>query len=342
MPFFTKFNAKRSSLHLPFVSKQLTSPSPQSSGNDQPPSSPYSRSSLSVSNLSHHRHQQQEQEQHQQHLYQRQPSPTSREIQRHRTISTPTTSFAETLKVMSKQIQQHQFDDVFGSFFFTEKRCRNRAIFMAARLAQNLDSDLMPSATTTTTIYSFWKMVIDRFYTLNYLLYVVPPNNMNRVKYIEALEQDMNRDAMGRCLKGRRGGIEIYFALYYSMVGSTMVQNNDGLMEKARKILEHCLDSEDKLGYTERDAMYIFHGLRTGFLNGQYDPEVVMDDDDSLFTTLQDAVRDNKHLMDQSYVNPFEDDACIVYSDDDCNNLDHKLGSNKSRQTDSGFYDGVL
>ncbi|SAM08429.1 hypothetical protein [Absidia glauca] len=317
MPLFTKLHSIRSSVHIPFASKQSapTPPSPRSY-TDQP--SPQSRPSSLA------RHPQQPQ----------QPS-----LQRQRTISTPTASFAETLKVMSKQVQQqNQFDDAFASFFFTEKRCRNRAIFMAARLAQSLGPDFAQlhqptsttTTTTTTTIHSFWKRVMDRFYTLNYLLYVVPSTEVSRKRYLAALGQRMT-DGIGARLKDRRGGLETYFALCYATT-------HDDKAEDARRILEHCLDSEDKLGHSERDAMYIFHGLRAGFLDGHYEPEVVLDDDDALLATLRHAVLDNKRLMEQSYVNPFEDDACIVDSDDDY--PDGELV--KSRHSDSGFYEEVV
>jgi hypothetical protein len=237
---------------------------------------------------------------------------------------------------MSKQVQQqNQFDDAFASFFFTEKRCRNRAIFMAARLAQSLGPDFaqlhQPTTTTTTTIHSFWKLVMDRFYTLNYLLYVVPSTDVTRKRYLEALEQRME-DGIGARFKDRRGGLETYFALY------SAAKDNLSLVEDARRILEHCLDSEDKLGHSERDAMYIFHGLRAGFLDGHYEPEVVLGDNDALLATLRHAVLDNKRLMEQSYVNPFEDDACIVDSDDDY--PDGELV--KSRHSDSGFYEELV
>lgn len=328
MPLFTKLNSIRSSVHMPFASKQSTPtpPSPRSYTDQPPIPLPHSRPSSSSSNASRHS---------------QQPQQAYHGPQRQRTISTPTASFAETLKVMSKQVQQqNQFDDAFASFFFTEKRCRNRAIFMAARLAQSLGPDFaqlhQPLTATTTTIHSFWKRVMDRFYTLNYLLFVVPSNDLSRKRYLEALEQKMGDDGIGAHLKDRRGGLETYFALCYAMQQAHVLS----LVEDARKILEHCLDSENKLGHSERDAMYIFHGLRAGFLDGHYEPDVALDDDDFLLATLRHAVMDNKKLMEQSYVNPFEDDACIVDSDDDCGDLDDEHV--KSRHSDSGFYEDMV
>ncbi|CAO3589266.1 unnamed protein product [Absidia cylindrospora] len=329
MPIFTKLNSFRHSVNNPFASskRQSTSP-PLPPPHQSSISSPYSRSTMSASNLSQYQHQLKQ--------------PPLNNEPRQRVASTSTTGFAETLKMISKQVQQDQFEDVFGSFFFTEKRCQHRATFMTARLLQNLGSTDLAHMSTP-----FWKLLMDRFYTLNYLLFVVPSNNMTRTKYLVALEQRMNGDKVGQHLKGLRGGMETYFALYYTMVMMTTtttmqqhdLENDIYVMEQARKILEHCLDSESKLGHTERDAMYIFHGLRAG-LHGHYDDAtVVLDDDDLLLMLIRNAVQNNKNLAKQPYVNPFEDDACIVDDDDDD---DHGTNPHSTRQVDSGFYDGVI
>lgn len=54
------------------------------------------------------------------------------------------TSFTETLRVISKEAKNTQFDDIFDSFFFNDKRCQNRALFMAARLKSTLDGVINP------------------------------------------------------------------------------------------------------------------------------------------------------------------------------------------------------
>lgn len=58
--------------------------------------------------------------------------------------SPPSTSFTETLKVISKEAQSTQFGDIFDCFFFNDKRCQHRALFMAARLKQTLDGVINP------------------------------------------------------------------------------------------------------------------------------------------------------------------------------------------------------
>ncbi|KAI8329067.1 hypothetical protein BC941DRAFT_213691 [Chlamydoabsidia padenii] len=267
MPMFAKLNSIRSSVHFPFLSNRRSS-----HFRSNPPYTHHSKSTATIT--------------------QPQPQPPQPTAQRHRTVSTPTTNFAETLRVISRQMQQDQYDDVFNSFFYTDKRCVNRAIFFAARLEQTLGNQSM----------SFWHLVMDRLYTLNYLLYVIPSTNQTRTNYLAALDQHMHDTLIGRQLQPLCGGLETYFAF----------SQDAALMEQARKILEHCIKSENKLGHAERDAMYIFHGLRSGF-HGRYEPKVVMEDDDVLLALLQNSVRDNKNLS--SCVNPFEDGACIV--DDD-------------------------
>ncbi|ORZ15073.1 hypothetical protein BCR42DRAFT_416342 [Absidia repens] len=320
MPMFTKLHSIRSSMSFSFTSNHRPSSSSPPLDIHQATTLPYSRSYVSVTNLSKQQQQQQLQPHH--HRQQQQnlvASPSYQGLQRQRTNSTPTVGFTETLRMISKQVQQDRFDDVFGSFFFTDKRCHDRAIFMAARLLQNLGYTFVQQHPAN---HAFWKTVIHRFYTLNYLLFVVPSTDQTRTNYLAALEQQVMRDQPQHT--DRRGGMEIYFAFYYAAIQHGLIKtiNNKNidtisLLEQSRTILEHCLDSENKLGHAERDAMYIFHGLRAGFQCDEDAVAVMMDDDDRLLAILQEAVRNNKNLTKQPYVNPFEDDACIVDSDDD-------------------------
>lgn len=189
---------------------------------------------------------------------------------------------------------------------------------MAARLEQSMDADFVydrRTTTKTTTIHSFWERVINRLYTLNYLLYVLPLSHQTKCNYLAALDQHMGDSIIGKQMKSLCGGLETYFALYSTTLYYFGSADPD-TMEQARRILEHCMTSESKLGHAERDAMYIFHGLRAGF-HGHYQPKVVMDDDDLLLESIQEAVRENKCMTNQPSVNPFEEGACIVDSDDD-------------------------
>jgi hypothetical protein len=70
------------------------------------------------------------------------PEPTVQNI--FTNSSAPMTSFTETLKVISKEAQSTQFGDIFDCFFFNDKRCQHRALFMAARLKQTLDGVINP------------------------------------------------------------------------------------------------------------------------------------------------------------------------------------------------------
>lgn len=65
-------------------------------------------------------------------------------------------SFTEALNVISKEAKNTQYDDVFDSFFFNDKRCQHRALFMASRLKQSLDINSIrfssPTLRTSTPI----------------------------------------------------------------------------------------------------------------------------------------------------------------------------------------------
>ncbi|CAO3646842.1 unnamed protein product [Cunninghamella blakesleeana] len=273
--------------------------------------------------------------------------------------------------------------------------CQDRAIFMAARLKQNIGNLLFSSTNKSLapTImeedeYDFWKLVTDRFYTLNYILFVLPNDDDHiqhkKNQYLHTLEQHLRQQHQQQHLIDKRAGMETHFSFYYALqqhsfitssptITATEIKNNNDysqLIERARLILEHCLDSESKLGHTERDAMYIFHGMRIGFHN-HVEPQIVLDNDmdGQLYQLIQQTVKENKHLTRKPYSNPFEDDACIVHDDDNDNEsnssnssssdhndmnpspfspssqvnhsdfIDYPITSSRSREIDSGFYE---
>ncbi|KAI9316896.1 hypothetical protein BX666DRAFT_1858775 [Dichotomocladium elegans] len=319
------------------------------------------------------------------------PSPNSNNKTNHpstprsRTISATTrsavtNSFGETLRAMSKEAQNSEFADVFGSFFFNDKRCQNRAFFMAARLKQTLQSTLLapgrrpatapsptPSISTpvsyhytrsspNTSYDALWEMMTHRLYTLNYILFVLQPMCDVRNRFLNQLESELAQIGDGQQVF-RRGGMEVHFVVRYVLKRhwqrrarsrqAPLIQlydrNNppryhyqeeedlEDIVERAREVIEHCLESESKLGHAERDAMYVFHGMRMG-LHGAFEPHIELDEDRELAIQLIRAVEENKQATKQAYVNPFEDADAIVTEEDD-------TVPSSNREVDSGFYD---
>lgn len=297
---------------------------------------------------------------------------TSSSLPRSRSCGT-TNSFGETLKAISKEAESGEFADVFDSFFFNDKRCRNRALFMTARMKQALQSDISPqpvfsmSTPTTSSMHSsyhqpaavdcrretVWDLIAHRLYTLNYLLFVLPSVSETRARFLASLESQLAQIGDGQHVY-RRGGMEAHFAVRYVLKNRRrslgMADYDDDeieeLVEKARKTLEHCLESEAKLGHSERDAMYAFHGMRMGLLN-TIEPRIELDEDYVLAQQLARAVEENKQMSKPAYVNPFEDDDAVVIEDDDDdnnNNNNEYLAPpppppSRTQQVDSGFYD---
>ncbi|KAI8647392.1 hypothetical protein BD408DRAFT_330661, partial [Parasitella parasitica] len=320
------------------------------------------------------------------------PEPTVATMPRN---SMPQSSFAETLKVISKEANRTQFDDVFDSFFFNDKRCQHRALFMAARLKQALDVTLTPShstpitsstaasssnttptspATTTNTkpmasVDSFWRTVAHRLYTLNYILFVLPADSQSKAQFLNKLEADLSQKSDGQELE-RRGGMEAHFAVRYalehkrprrrktlledafaaekrnggSVAGAILPPSTTSddthkinrLVEQARLVIEQCLESETKLGHAEKDAMYVFHGMRAG-LHGAFELHIELEEDRSLRHRLKRTVDHNRKMAKPTYENPFEDEDLIVTEEDESFlEEEHK----HSREVDSGFYDG--
>ncbi|CEP16121.1 hypothetical protein [Parasitella parasitica] len=345
------------------------------------------------------------------------PEPTVATMTRN---SMPQSSFAETLKVISKEANRTQFDDVFDTFFFNDKRCQHRALFMAARLKQTLDGVINPGrpcsnygplrelppvtltpshstpitsstivstnnttltspATTTTTtttntrstasVDSFWRTVTHRLYTLNYILFVLPADSQSKAEFLNKLEADLSQKSDGRELQ-RRGGMEAHFAVRYalehrrprrrktlledafaaekrsggSVAGAILPPSTtsddthkiNSLVEQARLVIEQCLESESKLGHAEKDAMYLFHGMRAG-LHGAFELHIELEEDRSLRHRLKRTVDHNRKMAKPAYENPFEDEDLIVTEEDESSlEEEHK----HSREVDSGFYDG--
>lgn len=291
-----------------------------------------------------------------------------RRLPRSRTLSGPsmTNTFGETLRAISKEAQSSEFADVFDAFFFSDKRCQNRAFFMAARLKQTLQSNLnMPTprpssstpsshrySRTVSSIYStsrqhdeLWEAITHRLYTLNYLLFVLPSTCELRSRFLSVLEAQLAQLVDGQEIF-RRGAMEAHFVVRYVLKRywqprqrrRTLIHSYDDeeevedLVERAREVLEHCLESESKLGHAERDAMYVFHGLRMG-LHGSFEPQILLDEDPELAARLRQAVEENKQLSKPAYVNPFEDVDAIVKDEEDIPTREEE------HEADSGFYD---
>ncbi|KAL0093743.1 hypothetical protein F4703DRAFT_1831272 [Phycomyces blakesleeanus] len=265
-----------------------------------------------------------------------------------RTASSPTSnSFAETLRVISKEAQSGRFSDVFDAFFFTDKRCQNRAFFMAARLKQTL-LPLLNSNTDNNHNDALWRLITYRLYTFNYILFVLPATCEDRLDLLSRLETELAQQGDGQDLH-RSGGMEAHFAVRYALCNAkrhrqrqrrrrTLLEDAfeaekaqqqqsqlsgeedvDYLVSRARQTLEHCLKSESKLGPTERDAMYVFHGMRVG-LHGAFEPKIELGPNESqLSQRLHQAVIDSQAIANLEYVNPFEDSNCIVTEDEDQN-----------------------
>ncbi|GAA5798161.1 hypothetical protein HPULCUR_003561 [Helicostylum pulchrum] len=304
-------------------------------------------------------------------------------------------SFSETLVVISNEARNNEFEDVFDSFFFNDKRCQHRALYMTSRLKQNLEGVmnpirpsssygtlaelqqpivLVPSHSTplpllksrpaVPTVDGFWRMIAHRLYTLNYILFVLPSDSKSRIEFLNKMESNLSLIGDGNEIH-KRGGMESHFAVRYALqhkrpkrrktlledafelekrnggnvagavLPSTLLDDQakiNSMVEKARLIIEQCLESESKLSNSEKDAMYIYHSMRNG-LHGAFDPHIELEEDRTLRHRLKRTVNQNN----QDLKNPFEDEDCIVIEQP----TSHSSSSSSSaREVDSGFYDG--
>lgn len=306
-------------------------------------------------------------------------------------------SFSETLVVISNEARNKEFEDVFDSFFFNDKRCQNRALYMTSRLKQNLEGVmnpirpsssygtlaelqqpivLVPSHSTplsksrpVPTVDGFWRMIAHRLYTLNYILFVLPSDSKSRIEFLNKMESNLSLIGDGNEIH-KRGGMESHFAVRYALqhkrpkrrktlledafelekrnggnvagavLPSTLLDDQakiNAMVEKARLIIEQCLESESKLSNSEKDAMYIYHSMRNG-LHGAFEPHIELEEDRTLRHRLKRTVDQNN----QDLKNPFEDEDCIVIEQQECSQSSSSSSSSAAaaREVDSGFYDG--
>lgn len=207
------------------------------------------------------------------------PPPTRHEYNPSSTPSNKVASFSETLLVISKEAKNTEFDDVFESFFFSDKRCQNRALYMAARLKGGLDGIMNPirpsssygtlvelqqplvlapshstplKSTPTPTVDGFWRMVTHRLYTLNYILFVLPSDSKSRIEFLNKMEANLSKIGDGNEIH-RRGGMEAHFAIRYAL---------DHKRPKRRKtLLEDAFELEKRNGGNVAGAVLPTTGL---------------------------------------------------------------------------------
>ncbi|RUS14199.1 hypothetical protein BC937DRAFT_94205 [Endogone sp. FLAS-F59071] len=237
-------------------------------------------------------------------------------------------NFVRTMRYISLESRRKRSADNYETFFFTDKKCMDRAAFMAARLKQSFstifaDIELdnyrhpyssfysnpqsptrgtyippppiptpsvssdrrgrgaSPIPTTSPRIHpidppaaaldvnlplTLAKHIASRLYTLNFLFFLLP-HTPARANFIQQLQDSMSR--MGDpALRDKRGGLESHFAVRWALdevfSGSLLSNHKSKIVERAREVLERCLESEEKLSMSEKECMYIFHGLMSG------------------------------------------------------------------------------
>ncbi|KAL0076031.1 hypothetical protein F4703DRAFT_1885377 [Phycomyces blakesleeanus] len=289
--------------------------------------------------------------------------------------SSPTNvnSFSETLRIVSEEAKNGKYADVFDAFFYTDRRCQNRAFFMAARLKHTLwplvsealgtplrnrthsvqvpsnknrdnNNNLPKTSISETTsrnqedqqIDAFWELVTHRLYTLNCLLFVFPSSSPFHDEAAMHLNQRLSND--------NSGARETLFAVRYALLRSHHPnslsrhrhsvpsgrdhRDDDAVgefLQSAQAVIARCLESEERLSQSERDAMYLFHGLRMG-LYGSFVPHIELREaSDGLQEALAEAVLHNQNKSNTGLLNnPFEDNQAIVQEHNNDSSLEQK------------------
>lgn len=249
------------------------------------------------------------------------------------TTSPPSQSsnFVNTLRTISLEAGRRQYGDVYDVFFYQDKKCRDRAIFLACRLRQTYDVLLHWSPEYSKD--DFIVAICSRLYAYNYILYALPQQSPTRMQFLSKLDQQCqslgivgtgNREAVfsvGHCLQKMEGYI------------------NADVVERARQTLQKCLESEDKLSHDERGSMYIFHGMMSGMNWDSRDLDVTVEEDGQITQDIL-QVRSSLLAKPEPYQNPFEDASAVVVEEDEDDILFDREPTNSHKKVDSGFYDG--
>lgn len=235
----------------------------------------------------------------------------------------PSSTFVNTLRTISLEAGRRQYGDLYDTFFYQDKKCRDRAIFLACRLKQNYDVLFeWPSPSKDDFIVA----VCSRLYAYNYILFALPQQSPVRARFLSNLDQ--RRLQLGIA---EPAGREVVFSVGFVLQKMYGRMDLD-VVERARQALHKCLESETKLSHDERTSMYVFHGMMSGMKWDTRDLDVTVEEDDEITKEIL-AVRSSLLQRPEPYSNPFEDAAAVVEDDDD------DMAPSHHKKVDSGFYE---
>ena len=234
----------------------------------------------------------------------------------------PSSTFVNTLRTISLEAGRRQYGDLYDTFFYQDKKCRDRAIFLACRLRQNYD------------VLFEWKekdefivAVCSRLYAYNYILFALPQQSSVRARFLSNLDEQRLRLGVAEA-----AGREAVFSVGYVMQRMYGHVDIDAL-ERSRQALYKCLESETKLSHDERISMYVFHGMMSGMKWDSFDLDVSVEED-AVITQEILQVRSSLLQRPEPYQNPFEDASAIVRDDEEAD-----TSCTHHKKVDSGFYE---
>ncbi|CAB4473146.1 hypothetical protein RhiirA5_393655 [Rhizophagus irregularis] len=177
----------------------------------------------------------------------------------------------------------------FYSEYFSEKNAKDRAIYFACRIKKQLPtifsgiqlniSKECPESIPEISPFDITKMVADRLFTLTYINEMMPSFSRERTKILEKLDMKLSKQGDSK-LSQKIGGREAFFAFRYTLdhyfKHNILPSQKTLMVERARKIIQQCIESEEKLSDRERECMYCFHRLMSGMNwdNDDMDPSV--------------------------------------------------------------------
>jgi hypothetical protein len=167
-------------------------------------------------------------------------------------------------------------EDFYSEYFF-EKNAKDRAIFIACRIKKQLPSifsgvQFIQSKELTETIpevspFDITKTIADRLFTLIYINEMMPSFSRERNKILEKLDMKLSKQGDAK-LSQKVGGKEAFFSFRYTLdhyfKHNILPSKKTLMVERARKVIQQCIESEEKLSDRERECMYCFHRLMSG------------------------------------------------------------------------------
>ncbi|KAI9295815.1 hypothetical protein K502DRAFT_329596 [Neoconidiobolus thromboides FSU 785] len=172
-------------------------------------------------------------------------------------------SFVKAVNTVKKL--SHSNSEAAFSAFFPENVCQKRAIFMLVHLKKQVFCPLLNSKSPN-LIAPLLATIGDRLFTLFYIIKVLKPGEVRSTAMAEA-QNLVKASGLNPQICGTR---ETAFAVYFALqtINNSFFMDDElkgKVLEKSNECLKSCIEKELKLSESEKESMYVFQQVMSGF-----------------------------------------------------------------------------